>query len=101
MTMTQAIALRSDNAIPAGSSPATDWRGAYLALAGQLARRRVALGLSQPVLAARLGIGVASLRRWEGGTNPPDAMRLFQWAAALGFTITTLSNLISSQEAHS
>jgi len=72
------------------------WRGAYLALIGLLARRRKELGITQPALAAQLGVATATLQRWEHGINPPSAMDLFQWASALGVDIT--SNLRCSSQ---
>lgn len=64
------------------------WRGAYLRLINTLARRRVAAGLRQEDLAAQLGIGIATLKRWEGGHTAPGAEDLFQWAAVLGVEVS-------------
>ena len=42
-------------------------------LGDQIARARVALGMTQPELAKRLGAGasVKSIQNWEAGKNPP------------------------------
>ena len=60
-------------------------------LQGQLLSRRQVLKLSQPQLADRLGISLATMKRWESGHVTPSAMNLFQWADALGIEITSTS----------
>lgn len=46
-------------------------------------RRREALGLSQQQLASRLGIGAATLCRWEQGTRDPSPEAEARWKRAL------------------
>ncbi len=74
------------NTIPA-SVPVTDWQASFLALTGLLVRRRDDLGVSQEALAIQLGLARRTLQRWEHGDADVPAMRLFQWAAALGVRI--------------
>lgn len=37
-----------------------------------LAERRIAAGLTQDELADAIGVGLQSIRRWEGGESPPS-----------------------------
>ncbi|WP_158555099.1 helix-turn-helix domain-containing protein [Fulvimarina endophytica] len=69
-------------------------------LQGQLMRQRKALGWSQQTLADLTGMSLATVKRWELGTSTPNAMDLFQWAAALGIEITsTVSESVTTDTA--
>ena len=67
---------------------APDWRPAYLAVLADLRRARAASGLTQAEVAARLGIHMRTLRRWENGEGDPQAGMLFRWAAVVGVVVT-------------
>jgi transcriptional regulator with XRE-family HTH domain len=49
-----------------------------------IAAARVAAGLTQADLSQRLGIGTATLQRWESGQTSPSAAKLKSLAEALG-----------------
>lgn len=49
-----------------------------------IAVARVAAGLTQADLSQRLGIGTATLQRWESGQTSPSAAKLKSLAEALG-----------------
>jgi len=58
------------------------------AIAGRLAARRRALGLTQAVLARRLGVSRVTVHNWETGAYYPASFVQFQaWARALGETL--------------
>ncbi len=61
-----------------------DWRPAYLTVLADLRRARATSGLTQAEVAARLGIHMRTLRRWENGEGDPPAGMLFRWAAVVG-----------------
>lgn len=65
------------------------WRSSWMKLQGQLVRQRGALGLTQPQLAERLPVSLATIKRWENGHATPSALDLFRWAAELGIAITS------------
>lgn len=65
----------------------SDWRPAYLAVLADLRRARAASGLTQAEVAARLGIHMRTLRRWENGESDPPAHMLFRWAAFVGVVV--------------
>jgi transcriptional regulator with XRE-family HTH domain len=69
------------------SSTAPDWRPAYLAVLADLRRARADSGLTQAEVAARLGIHMRTLRRWENGEGDPPAHMLFRWATAVGVVL--------------
>lgn len=58
--------------------------------ASPIAAARVAAGLTQADLSQRLGIGTATLRRWESGQTSPSAAKLKALAQALDVPITQL-----------
>lgn len=64
-----------------------DWRPAYLAVLADLRRARAASGLTQAAVAARIGIHMRTLRRWENGEGDPPAGMLFRWAAVVGLEL--------------
>jgi transcriptional regulator with XRE-family HTH domain len=47
-------------------------------------------GLTQAQVAAQVGVGEATLSRWESGDREPKATQLAKWAAALGLTADEL-----------
>jgi transcriptional regulator with XRE-family HTH domain len=53
-----------------------------------LARRRVALGLSQTVVAARMGTSQSAVARLEAGGSDPRLSTLERYAAALGTSVS-------------
>lgn len=53
------------------------------AIASELRAARAALGITQPELAARSGISVNTIVRYEGGQRSPDATQLIALAEAL------------------
>lgn len=59
-------------------------------LGDRLAAAREAAGLSQPALAARLGVRPATLRGWENDLAEPRANRLQMLAAMLGVSLPWL-----------
>ncbi len=81
----------SDSSKPKAARPVhpvpPSWRGRFMALTGLLVRRRKEASLSQVALAAQVGVGIATLQRWEEGRAEPGAMGLYQWAAALGVSL--------------
>ena len=58
------------------------------ALAGELASTRVALGLSQTEVAARMGTSQSAVARLESGSADVRASTLERYAAAVGGQIT-------------
>ena len=58
------------------------------ALAGELASTRVALGLSQTEVAARMGTSQSAVARLESGAADVRASTLERYAAAVGGQIT-------------
>jgi len=50
----------------------------------RLVRRRVALGLSQTVVASRMGTSQSAVARLEAGRSDPRLSTLARYAAALG-----------------
>lgn len=53
----------------------------------RIARRRTALGVSQMLLAERIGVSFQQVQKYEGGKNRVSASRLYQVAAALGTSV--------------
>lgn len=53
-------------------------------LARELAKLRIKLGITQPMLAERLGVTRTTLANWEGGIRRPSHERLRTWAHELG-----------------
>jgi transcriptional regulator with XRE-family HTH domain len=53
----------------------------------RLARRRVELGLSQTVVAARMGTSQSAVARLEAGRSDPRLSTLERYAAALGTSV--------------
>lgn len=55
-----------------------------------IAAARVAAGLTQADLSRRLGIGTATLQRWESGQTSPSTAKLKSLAEALGVPVAQL-----------
>ncbi|KEJ89948.1 transcriptional regulator [Sulfitobacter donghicola] len=70
-----------------------DWYGPDAATFGdRVAAARDAAGMSQAVLARRLGIRLATLRGWENDTSEPRANRLSMLAGLLNVSMMWLIN---------
>jgi transcriptional regulator with XRE-family HTH domain len=54
----------------------------------RLRERRIALGMSQPKLAAALGIAYQQLSKYEQARNRVSASRLYQLSKVLGVPVT-------------
>jgi transcriptional regulator with XRE-family HTH domain len=75
------------------SETPTDWYGPDAATFGdRVAAARDAAGMSQQVLARRLGIRLATLRAWENDTSEPRANRLSILAGLLNVSMMWLIN---------
>lgn len=74
------------------------WRMSCARLQGFLAAGREAAGLTQPDVAARVGVSLSTFKRWELGTAEPKLKQLFRWADAVGVDIgsTSRSESVSS-----
>lgn len=71
----------------------TDWYGPDVATFGdRVASAREAAGMTQAVLARRLGVRVATLRAWENDTAEPRANRLSMLAGLLNVSMMWLIN---------
>lgn len=57
------------------------------ALAGELVQRRVALGLSQTEVAARMGTSQSAVARLEAGQSDVRLSTLERYAAAVGYSL--------------
>ena len=51
--------------------------------AERLRRRRRALDLTLEVIAARLGVGIPTVHRWERGASRPNERLANEWESAL------------------
>lgn len=72
---------------------ATDWYGPDVATFGdRVAAAREAGGMSQSVLARRIGVRVATLRHWENDISEPRANRLSMLAGLLNVSMMWLIN---------
>lgn len=68
-----------------------DWFGDETATFGdRLAAARELSGLTQPELAQRLGVNVATLRMWENDRSEPRANRIQMLAGMLGVSLRWL-----------
>lgn len=75
------------------SETPTDWYSPDAATFGdRVAAARDAAGMSQQVLARRLGIRLATLRAWENDTSEPRANRLSILAGLLNVSMMWLIN---------
>lgn len=71
----------------------TDWYGPEAATFGdRLAAAREAAGMTQGVLAKRLGVRLATLRAWEDDHSEPRANRLSMLAGLLNVSMMWLIN---------
>lgn len=71
----------------------TDWYGPDVATFGdRVAAAREAAGMSQSVLARRLGVQLATLRSWENDLSEPRANRLSILAGLLNVSMMWLIN---------
>lgn len=69
----------------------TDWYGPESATFGdRLAASREAAGMTQEVLAKRLGVKIKSLQAWEDDVSEPRANRLSMLAGILNVSIVWL-----------
>lgn len=74
------------------SAPETAW-------AMKLRAVRVAKGIKQSVVAARLGVNRASLCHWETGVSCPSTFKLWnRWAEAVGLPPVTNSAPLLDEE---
>jgi transcriptional regulator with XRE-family HTH domain len=70
-----------------------DWYAADVATFGdRVAAAREAAGMTQAVLARRLGVRLSTLRSWEDDMSEPRANRLSMLAGLLGVSIMWLIN---------
>jgi len=75
------------------SDTTTDWYGPDVATFGdRVAAARGAAGMTQAVLARRLGIRLATLRAWENDLSEPRANRLSMLAGLLNVSMMWLIN---------
>ena len=70
-----------------------EWRGKALGtidlhIASRLRERRIVLGISQPKLAATLGLTFQQVYNYEQGRNRISAGRLYEFGKVLGVPIT-------------
>lgn len=56
-------------------------------IAERLRKRRYDLGVSQTVLAEKMGYDVKTLKAWEQGVNIPKVEAIEVWAQALGLRL--------------
>lgn len=71
----------------------TDWYAPEVATFGdRVASARDAAGMTQTVLARRLGVRLATLRAWENDTAEPRANRLSMLAGLLNVSMMWLIN---------
>lgn len=61
----------------------------YGELVAELARRRVAIGLTQEQLDQQLGVSEGQIAKWESFARLPGAFMFVCWSNALGVTLTT------------
>jgi transcriptional regulator with XRE-family HTH domain len=75
------------------SDTTTDWYGPDVATFGdRVAAARGAAGMTQAVLARRLGVRLATLRAWENDLSEPRANRLSMLAGLLNVSMMWLIN---------
>lgn len=65
-----------------------NWRSAYISTLFSLRRRREELGLTQAMVAAKIGMPLRSFQRKEGGEAEFKATELYQLVWVLGLTIS-------------
>ena len=66
-----------------------------MSLASNIRIHRKRAGLTQIELAEKLGVSIATLRRWEAGETAPTGTRIMEISSLLGITP---EDLITSQE---
>lgn len=54
----------------------------------EIRKRRIEIGISQTLLAEKMGYDVDTIRRWEQGLNYPSYRALIDWSDCLGVTMT-------------
>ncbi|QUJ77096.1 helix-turn-helix transcriptional regulator [Sulfitobacter albidus] len=75
------------------TDPDTNWYGPDVATFGdRVAAAREAAGMTQSVLARRIGVRVATLRHWENDVSEPRANRLSMLAGLLNVSMMWLIN---------
>lgn len=57
-----------------------------------LRKRRIEIGISQTLLAEKMGYSLDAIRRWEQGLNYPTYRALIDWSELLGVTMTIREN---------
>jgi DNA-binding XRE family transcriptional regulator len=60
------------------------------AIAGQIRKRREALGMSRPQLAKEVGVVRSAVNHWEKGKSVPNGLLIVEVARALGCSIGAL-----------
>ena len=79
--------------LPEETVSETDWYGPDVATFGdRVAAARDAAGMTQAVLARRLGVRLATLRSWENDLSEPRANRLSMLAGLLNVSMMWLIN---------
>ncbi|UWR21485.1 helix-turn-helix domain-containing protein [Sulfitobacter sp. S190] len=74
-------------------TPEVDWYGPDMATFGdRVAAAREAAGMTQTILARRLGVRLATLRGWENDLSEPRANRLQMLAGLLNVSMMWLIN---------
>lgn len=59
-------------------------------IGARMRKRRLAMGLSQAVLAAKIGISFQQLQKYESGVNRVSAARLFAICEALDVALASM-----------
>jgi transcriptional regulator with XRE-family HTH domain len=66
-------------------------------LGGEVARRRTALGLTQPELAERAGMSLDGVLRIERGKSAPTIVTLLRLTSALGCEVSAVVSVLDSE----
>lgn len=59
----------------------------FTRIARKLIFARISQGLTQDQVAERMGVACDTIHSWETGRRMPTALKLENWAQALGFTL--------------
>jgi transcriptional regulator with XRE-family HTH domain len=70
--------------------------GSYKVFLEELVRLRIAAGISQQELAARLGVGQDLISRGEAGSRRIDVVELQRWTFACGSSLTEFATTLES-----
>jgi Predicted transcriptional regulators len=68
-------------------------------LVAELTMLRLARGVTQERIAARLDVSTATVAKWEGGTRSPSSRHLAELAAMLGCEIALIERPTAGEEA--